>query len=151
MIKTNIRESYALYKENVKNPVSLEDYVYITGEYNKFLMEVVFAGHKVSLPHRMGTLEVQGKECKVRIGDNGEIKGLAPDWKKTKKLWEENPEAKAKKKLVYITNAHTGNIRYKFVWSKRNMIGTHKWLYTMTMTRTNKRELAKLIKQGKEY
>jgi hypothetical protein len=151
MIKTNIRDSYAAYKKEAANPVSLEDYVHLTGEYHKFLLEIVLAGHKVSLPCRLGSLEIEGKKVKVKIDENGNIKGLSPDWQKTRKLWEEDAEAAAQKKLIFHTNSHSGKIRYKFLWSKKKVLVANKLLYTLVMTRTNKRTLAQHIKNGKEY
>ena len=57
---------------------------------------------------------------------------LPPNWAKTKELWEKNPEAKAKKQLVYCTNDHTNGIRYKIIWSKRRVLVENKTLYSLS-------------------
>ena len=102
------------------------------------------------LTERLGKLSIFGKKVKVRIED-GEIKGLAPDWVKTKELWESDSTAKERKQLVYHFNEDTNGIRYKFSWSKNRVLVSNKTLYTLRMTRTNKRELSKLVREGKEY
>jgi|SRR3989304_7654465 len=152
MIKRNIRDSYPLYKEIAKESiVDLKDYTSLTREYNEFLINSVLKGHKISLPFRLGSIEVEGKKQKAVIGENGEIKGLAPDWQRTKELWKNNPEAAAKKQLVYHSNSHSGKMRYKYLWSKKNVLVGNKTLYSLILTRANKRALAKQIKNGKEY
>lgn len=123
----------------------------ICGEFNKFLCSKVLDGHEVTLPSRFGTLSIIGREQKVRFDEAGNVVGLPPDWKKTRELWDRNPEAAKKKTLVYCTNEHTSNIRYKFLWSKKKVIIENKTLYSLRMTRTNKRTVYKLLMNGKEY
>lgn len=147
----NVRDSYKLYKESAINPVELKVYIAYANEYNRFLAEKVLEGHEVTLPSRLGTLSIIGKKQKISVDDDGKIKGLAPDWVKTKELWERSPEAKAKKQLIYHTNSHTDNTRYKFLWSKNRILIQNKILYSLKMTRDNKRAVHNLIKEGKQY
>ena len=119
----NLRESYKLYKSLIKDFLPIKTYLDLNAEYNKFLISKVLDGKEVSLPSRMGTLSIVGKKQAVRFDENGQVVGLAPDWVKTKALWESNPEAKRLKKRIFHTNSHTGNIRYKYVWSKVREIG----------------------------
>lgn len=146
----NLRDSYKLYKESVQNPVDSKTYLELAAEYNKFLMSKVFEGKEVTLPSRMGTLAVIGKEQNIRFHE-GEIVGLAPDWVKTKALWESDPVAKENKKRVFHTNDHTNNIRYKFFWSKKNVLVLNKTLYSLRLTRTNKRDLNGFINDNKDF
>lgn len=150
MVK-NIRNSYQLYKLNNINIVDIKQYVIINNEYNKFLMSKVFEGYEIVLPFRFGTLSILGKTQKISFDENGKIKGVAPDWVKTKQLWNVNNIAKEKKQLVYHTNNHTNNVRYKYFWSKLNVNVRNKTLYALRMTRTNKRIIHKLITQGGQY
>ena len=151
MIKRNVRQSYDRYKNEVDNPVPVSDYLHITGEYNKFLVEKVLEGHEVMLPARMGTLAILGKKQNIKVDEDGKIRGLAPDWVSTKKLWDENPEAKKRKQLVYHTNEHTDNTRYKFFWHKASVLVGNKTLYSLKMTRGNKRAVHQRIKDGHQY
>ena len=148
---TNIRDSYKHYKENSENPVDIKTYIKIAAEYNKFLINEVLEGEEVALPCRLGSLCIGGRKQKIRFDDDGNVVGLAPDWVGTKKMWDSNPEAKEKKQLLYHTNAHTDNVRYKYVWSKKNVRIKNKTLYALRLTRTNKRAVHARIMSGQQY
>ena len=146
----NTRDSYIVYKNMSNNPVNITQYVQINNQFMKFLMSKLFDTGEINIPERLGKLSITGKKVKIRI-ENGEIKGLAPDWVKTKELWEIDFKAKEDKKLVYHFNEDTNGIRYKFSWSKNRVLISNKTLYSLRMTRTNKRELSRLVKNNKEY
>lgn len=146
----NTRDSYKEYEKNSNNPVHVSMYLDIINGFMKFLIQELFKTGEINFPERLGKLQIIGKKVKVTIED-GKIKGLAPDWANTKKLWEEDSEAKKNKQLVYHFNEHTDNVRYKFFWSKARALVTNKTLYNIRMTRNNKRTLSNLVKQGKEY
>lgn len=147
----NVRDSYKLYKISTTNPVDIKQYIIYANEYNKFLMNKVFEGNEITLPSRLGTLSIIGKKQKISFDENGKVKGLAPDWVKTKQLWDSNEFSKQKKQIVYHTNSHTDNTRYKFFWSKQRILIQNKILYALKMTRDNKRKVHFLIKEGKQY
>ena len=147
----NLRESYKLYKSLIKDCLPIKTYLDLNAEYNKFLIGKVLDGKEISLPSRMGTLSIVGKKQAVRFDENGQVIGLAPDWVKTKALWEANPEAKKLKKRIFHTNSHTGNIRYKYVWSKVRVLVENKTLYSLRLSRTNKRAVHKKIINGNQY
>ncbi len=147
----NVRDSYKLYRQTAVNTVDSKTYISYANEYNKFLANKVLEGETITLPSRMGTLSIVGKKQNIRFDESGAVKGLAPDWVKTKQLWNNNPEARKNKKLLYHTNSHTDNVRYKFFWSKTNIITLNKILYSLKITRDNKRAVHNLIKEGKQY
>lgn len=147
---SNIRKSYKLYKSTTKNPVDIKTYIKIANDYNKFLMERVLDGEEVTLPSNMGTISIVGYKQKIKFDEQG-LPILPPDWVETKKLWESNEKAKEEKKLVYQLNEHTNGVRYKIHWSKRRILIEHKTLYSLRMTRTNKRLVNEAINQGKEF
>lgn len=147
----NIRNSYKTYKELSEDPIDFQSYLDISHLYLSFLVEKVIKGDEVTLPARMGTLEIRGTKEKVKINETGEITGLSPNWKKTIELWNRDPISKEKKKIVYNTNEHSSNVRYRFVWKKSRVLVSNKTLYSLKMSRGNKRLLSSLIKQGKEY
>ena len=132
------------------NPINISEYVQIINQFMKFLILKLLSTGEIILPERLGRLSIFGKKVNVRIED-GEIKGLAPDWVKTKQLWDSDEEAKNNKQLVYHFNEETNGIRYKFFWSKNRVLVSNKTLYNLRMTRSNKRELSKLVREGKEY
>ena len=146
----NTRDSYVVYKNMSVNPINISQYVQIINHFMKFLSSKLLSTGEIILPERLGRLSIFGKKVNVRIED-GEIKGLAPDWVKTKELWDSDPIAKQNKQLVYHFNEETNGIRYKFAWSKNRVLVSNKTLYNLRMTRSNKRELSKLVREGKEY
>lgn len=146
----NIRNSYKTYKKISVSPVDIKIYILITTGFIKFFMQKVLEGDEIVLPARMGTFSVRGKKQKVTI-ENGNIKGLSPNWVRTKQLWEKSKDAKLRKQLVYNTNEHSDKLRYKFLWSKRRCLVENKNLYSLRLSRRNKRELASRIFQGQEY
>ena len=146
----NTRDSYVVYKNMSDNPINISEYVQIINQFMKFLILKLLSTGEIILPERLGRLSIFGKKVNVRI-ENGEIKGLAPDWVKTKQLWDSDEEAKNNKQLVYHFNEETNGIRYKFSWSKNRVLVSNKTLYNLRMTRSNKRELSKLVREGKEY
>ena len=146
----NTRDSYVVYKNMSVNPINISQYVQLINQFMKFLILKLLSTGEIILPERLGRLSIFGKKVNVRIED-GEIKGLAPDWVKTKQLWDSDEEAKNNKQLVYHFNEETNGIRYKFSWSKNRVLVSNKTLYNLRMTRSNKRELSKLVREGKEY
>ena len=146
----NTRDSYVVYKNMSANPINISQYVQIINHFMKFLITKLLITGEINIPERLGKLSIFGKKVNVRIED-GEIKGLAPDWVKTKELWDSDPIAKQNKQLVYHFNEETNGIRYKFSWSKNRVLVSNKTLYNLRMTRSNKRELSKLVREGKEY
>lgn len=152
IIKTegNIRKSYRLYKKVSEQPIDIKHYIYLANDYNKFLMEKVFAGEEVTLPLKLGTLSIIGKKQEIKYNEKGELI-LPPNWGKTKELWDSNPIAKENKKIIYCLNEQTNGVRYKVFWSKKLMMVENKILYSLKMTRENKRRINKEIVSGKEY
>lgn len=146
----NIRDSYKSYKKSSDNPVSINTYIELTTGFIKYFMQLIFEGNEIVFPARLGTFSILGKKQKLRIED-GKIKGLSPNWVKTKELWKISEDARLRKQLVFNTNEHSDNLRYKFTWSKKRSVVENKTLYTLIMTRANKRELSKRIKEGCEY
>ena len=146
----NINDSYVVYKNISNDPVDKSIYLQITNQFMKFLSSKLLSQGEINIPERLGKLSIYGKKVKVKVED-GQIKGLAPDWVKTKQLWDSDEEAKNNKQLVYHFNEETNGIRYKYVWSKNRVLVSNKTLYNLRMTRSNKRELSKLVREGKEY
>lgn len=145
-----VRTSYKFYKENVDNPLSLREYMTIVYGFFAFLLKEVLATKEISIPHKLGKLSITGTKIVPRVID-GKIKGLPPDWKATNELWKTCEECKENKQLVFHLNEHSSGIRYKFKWSKKNVLVENKYFYYFRPARAVKRELAKLINEGKEF
>lgn len=145
-----VRTSYKYYKENSKYSLPLKEYMNIVYGFFKFMLKNIFLTKEVSIPCKLGSLQIIGKKKKFKVVD-GVIVGLSPDWKKTNLLWNKCEECKEKKQLVWHLNEHTNGIRYKFLWSKENILIENKSFYYFKPARDVKRELAKLINEGKEF
>ena len=146
----NTRDSYIVYKNISVNPINISQYLQIVNQFMKFLSLRLLSTGEIVIPEKLGKLNIFGKKVKVKVVD-GKIKGLAPGWIKTKELWITDSVAKQNKQLVYHFNEETNGIRYKFTWSKNRVLVSNKTLYSLKMTRFNKRELSRLVKEGKEY
>lgn len=148
----NSLDSYKTYKKmtTLKKPIQRDLYVKIVNDFMQFLMKEVWEKGSVILPNKMGKLEVKGTKVKVKTF-NGEIRGLAPDWVETKKLWEQDEEAKKNKKVLFHFNEQTEGVRYKYCWVRNGVAAYTKDYYNLILSRTNKRTLAELIRSGKEY
>lgn len=146
-----VRTSYNFYKGNTNNPVSALEYRRIVYQFFVFMLKELFSAKEVIIPCKLGSLQIIGKKKKPKLDEDGNIKGLSVDWKETKALWSRCESCKDKKQLVFHFNEHTNGIRYKFKWTKKNVIVANKGFYYFKPSRYVKRELAKLIKQGKEF
>lgn len=154
MIPTrNLRDSYKYYKTEDQNPVTIKLYLEIVLGFIKFIMKRIFEGCDVKLGpgDSLGTIGVRGKKFNPVTKESGEIRGIAPSWPQTKKLWDSNPEAKEKRELVYCFNEHSNGITYRFVWYKRDMRIHNKTYYRIAFSRANKRALSNFVKEGREY
>lgn len=158
MNKVNIRQSYTFYKKKYKENIGadykegLPIYIDIVNGLMKFIMKKVFDGYDVRLGAKLGVIGIRGRKVIPTIDENGDIKGIAPNWGETKKLHAKDPEAKAKGIKVYCFNEHTNGIRYKFFWAKRGVIIVNKTYYGLTFSRWNRRELNRLVtEENKEY
>ena len=49
-------------------------------------------------------------------------------------------------KLIFLLNEHSDMFKYRFMWSKVDMLATNKSKYQLVATRANKRTLAQIIK-----
>ena len=142
--KNNIQDPYTLpdmYEDYIKDIeedspyyVSYSEYVGIVTSYYKSLMDDILEKGKVfKLPYGMGTVSVTKKLLK-----KFDSLHLPIDWALTKQLG----------KRVYHINDHTNNYKFRFRWSKKLVHTKNIHKYRLVFTRTNKRRLASLIKDG---
>lgn len=153
MVKTdvNVRTSYKTYKSECETPVDLILYCKIVNLFMKFIMNKVFEGYEVVLPHRMGTILIKGTKIVNPRNKDGKM-NYSPNWKKTKELRDKDPVAKEQRKIVYCLNEHTGGVIYKLDWSKFTIPIINKTIYYFRGTRENKRKVNHMIvEKGMEY
>lgn len=146
-----IRDAYKLYRKSNKDGVLLLDYLDITGAYIEYVIQKLLEGDAVQLTERLGYLEHVGVKVKPKIDENGNITGLATDWKSTNELWKNNPEAKERKERIYYFNEHTQGLRYCLRWSKKRVFVSNKEFYTFRLSFTNKKRFKNSVLAGNEY
>jgi hypothetical protein len=136
------RKSYTLvdsYKEYRKeNPedsgfsLSKIDYRNICIAFNQRLSDgIIEQANEFNVPGRLGLIKIK----KFPTRNNS----MRVDWAQTKKY----------NKKIYHLNMHTDGYYYKWYWSKANAIFKNKSVYSFKPNRTNKRILAKLLKENK--
>ena len=144
----NTRNAIKTLTQEVDMP--FETKIRIANSYMEFLMGKVLDGEEVTLPAKTGTLQIRGTKKKLSFNEDGTPR-LPPNWGATKKLWDRDPDAKAKRKVVYCLNEETNGVVYKAHWSKNAVSIENKMYYSLILTRANKRAINKRIKEGKEY
>lgn len=128
---------YASYLEHSKGAsadykVNRRVFRNIISDYFKFLAsEIIDEGKEVTLPSRLGTIQViKKKPLKF------ERKNLAVDFKTTNELG----------KVILHLNEHTSGYRYRFRWRKQGLLTRNGSMYQLIMSRGNKRGMAHNIK-----
>lgn len=130
------KDFYKSYLEYVQdNPMYFVEYrVFrdIINDYFRYLRdELIEEGKEIKLPCRMGTL------CVVKH---------KPKTFTSKSLRVDYAESKKQGKIMFHLNEHSNFFKYRFLWSKVNMLTKNKTKYQLVMTRANKRRLAYILK-----
>lgn len=98
------------------------------------------------MPYRMGMLGIRKKKLVPWIDKEGKLVNPLPiNWKATNELWETDPVAKSKKKLVRHFNTHTQGYVSKWYYTTRH--ATYKWklAYRFIPCRTSKLLLNEIL------
>ena len=149
MYNLSLKDTYDTYKENSKTKlVNKVTYLKIVGDFMKFISKLILEGNRVALPATTGSFQIIGRDMNMEAC-------TAVDWKTTKQLWANNPEAKEAKRLIYFTNEHSDFKIYKLQWIKKiadiNNLYRNKKFYKFKHSRANNRAKAQYIKGGSEY
>jgi hypothetical protein len=146
-----IKEIYKYYKSYSENPVEYQIFVRAWKDFaEQIINDIVFTGKDFMMPFRIGNLGIRKHKIIVNVNADGTIdkRYLRPDWASTKKLWEDDPEAKKRKQLVFHLNKHFRGFNCKWFWDKSTCSITNQTAYSLVMSRTNKRKLAQAIFSG---
>lgn len=88
------------------------EYYAIIREVNQRISQNLIEGEELVLPERMGKLRPMIKRYRTYVKD-GKIYCTKPvDWERTFALWEEHPEEKEKRTIVYVDKEETGFVFY---------------------------------------
>lgn len=144
----NMYKEY-LKKDKLEYKIDSSLYSKVLNSFNKKISKKIMKeSFEYMLPYRLGNLRIKKYKPSIKIDENGNLdyKGLSPDWKATKELWKKDEDAKKNKKLVFHINDHSDGYNYKWHFSNYRSNCENRSVYSFIPTRTNKRTLAKLIK-----
>lgn len=102
-------------------------------DYFRYLQNrLIEEGRLIKLPYRMGSVQIVKSKPK-----HLDKRSLRIDYQATKETG----------KLIFLLNEHSDMFKYRFLWSKVDMMVPNKSKYQLVATRANKRRLAEIIKQ----
>lgn len=105
----------------------------IVTDYFKYLQRrLIEEGRRVKLPYRMGSVQIIKSKPK-----HLDKRSLRIDYQATKQTG----------KLVLLLNEHSNYYKYRCYYNKEDMMIPNKSKYQLVLTRANKRDLARRIKQ----
>ena len=136
----NRKQSYTTY-DIYNNYDKLEQIPYstfrnIVDKMNDSILSVLQNGQNYKLPCSLGTVQIVKYKPK---GYNEH--SLSIDFNESKKL----------DKRIYHLNEHSNGYKYRLYWSKQPFSFTNRYKYQLCFTRANKRQLAQLIFNNKDY
>jgi len=142
------KDCYKLYKKNVDKALQVDYSLYmdIIKSFNKSLRDkILYNASEVKLPCNLGRMRI--KKFKLKLNKWNKLR---PDWEKTLKLWERNPEAKEEKKLVFHLNEHRAGYAYRVYWDKRKCKVKNNRFYHFTPSRKFARTLSGILRENFE-
>lgn len=136
----NRKQSYTTY--DIYNNYDKRDQVHystfrnIVDKMNDSILYVLQNGQNYKLPCSLGNVQIVKYKPKEYTKHS-----LSIDFNESKKL----------DKMVYHLNEHSNGYKYRLHWSKQPFTFTNRYKYQLCFTRANKRQLAQLIFNNKDY
>lgn len=150
-----VKNSYGVYdgfKFYRKNRPKEHKYVLTESQYfsiirkvNEMLGESLINGEDITLPHRLGRLEIRKYEAKITVNGEKVRTNLPIDWDRTLKLWYEDEESYKNKTLIKVEEKEI----YKIYYNRNIANFTNKTFYQFDVNRELKKRLKQNIKKGK--
>ena len=133
-----IKDFYNFYTDNIdNNPLySIEYSIYkqIVLEYFQYIKsQIMYNSKEFKFPYRIGSLQIVKHQPK-----NLDSRSLRVDY----------GESKKQGKLIYHLNEHSNYYKFRYYWSKIEMLIPNRSKYQFVASRANKRELAQIIKNN---
>ena len=136
----NRKQSYTTYdiynNYDKKDQIPYSTFRNIVDKLNDSILSVLQNGQNYKLPCSLGTIQIVKYKPK---GYNEH--SLSIDFNESKKL----------DKRIYHLNEHSNGYKYRLYWSKQPFSFTNRYKYQLCFTRANKRQLAQLIFNNKDY
>lgn len=150
-------EFYKFYKENYvpkKNSVydvSESKYRAILSDFNQIVAEkLVKENLEFDMPCRLGVLALRKYKKKPKKNKDGKYDYRLPvDWKSTKKLWRDDPEAYKERKLVKYLNRNTNGYIFRIIYYKKKANYKNHSVYSFKPVRGLKKLIKSQVDKGK--
>lgn len=130
---------------NIGRSVTEHEFYSIVRRVNDLLAESLLLGHDVSLPCRMGRLELRKYDVNITLDGNKIKSNLPIDWDRTLKLWYEDEESYKNKTLVKVEEKEI----FKVYYNKQLADYNNQVFYEFNVNRELKKRLKQRIKEGK--
>lgn len=141
-----VYDGYKYYRKNKpkdsKYILTESQYFSIIRKINKLLGDNLVKGNDVTLPCRLGRLELRKNNVNITIKDNKVKANLPIDWDKTLKLWYEDEESYKNKTLIKMEEKEIFKIHYNKSIANYN----NKSFYQFNVNRELKKRLKESIK-----
>jgi hypothetical protein len=139
---------YDFYQEKYDTPeISRSLYNKIISDANESIIDrLLNKGMDYTLPHLSSVLTIRKDKRKPKIVDGKVVNNAPVDWVTTKKLWENDKEAKEKKILVKYLNTHTSGYVFRIYMKKFGSSFKHRTVYKFQPSRKFRRDLSARIK-----
>lgn len=97
-----VRDYYNHYKKNHNTSLTESEYSAILSDiFQTMIDDCLLNFVPICLPYKLGVISVGEYKPNVTF-ENGKYKYNGPvDWKKTLDLWDEDPESRADKRIIY--------------------------------------------------
>lgn len=143
-----VYQAYKYIRKNkwfdIGRPLTEHEFYTIVRQVNNYLADELLHGHGVTLPHRLGRIELRKYDARITINDGVLKTNLPVDWDKTLKLWSEDEEAYKERTLVKMEEKEI----FKVFYNRRNANYENKSFYEFEVNRDLKRRLKQKIKSG---
>lgn len=144
-----VYDGFKYYRKNKpkehKYTLTESQYFSITRKVNELLGEALINGEDVTLPCRLGRLEIRKYEARITVDGKKVRTNLPIDWDRTLKLWYEDEESYKNKTLVKVEEKEI----YKIYYNRNIAEYKNKTFYQFNINRKLKRQLKQNIKEGK--
>lgn len=132
-----IRDIYAQYHKDNKNDVSYNTFKTILNEFNSELKNCLLESSEgFKMPFGLGYVQIVKYKPKSYTK-----KSLSIDYKSSAQYG----------KIIYHLNEHSNGYKYRLYWSKIPQTFPDRYKYQLQLVRQNKRHLAQLIFNHKDY
>ena len=132
-----IRDMYAQYHKDNKNDVSYNTFKTILNEFNSKLKNCLLESSEgFKMPFGLGYVQIVKYKPKSYTK-----KSLSIDYKSSAQYG----------KIIYHLNEHSNGYKYRLYWSKIPQTFPDRYKYQLQLVRQNKRHLAQLIFNHKDY